>query len=326
MRQFSIFYILSFKFKMVMQQPFEFGAPSPLIDDHEFALAFDFNTPVTINPRALRLDTTPAPIQPSHSALIRPLSAPVASGSGSQHREFVSDVDDSYIPPLPPLESYYDPGPGYLAPYHPLPNQISSFFPEFAEPELSISNDALLPVGADFHDESRRKEIYETGAALTQKISGKRNRKSRLAKQPWHDSESDGFQMEHFERQPPKRAKVVSHCNLPSIHESLIADVFSGSSIVITVCARKLWIHDSRALPARCFAPSFYTPGLGPIYGFLPSCCFASSVCTPRLGPIHDSFPACRHSRQSRAPIQPREPQTQKNCYVCHEISQDTCD
>lgn len=210
---------------MVMQQPFEFGAPSPLIDDHEFALAFDFNTPVTINPRALRLDTTPAPIQPSHSALIRPLSAPVASGSGSQHREFVSDVDDSYIPPLPPLESYYDPGPGYLAPYHPLPNQISSFFPEFAEPELSISNDALLPVGADFHDESRRKEIYETGAALTQKISGKRNRKSRLAKQPWHDSESDGFQMEHFERQPPKRAKVVAVLSLPS------ALVNSGSMI-----------------------------------------------------------------------------------------------
>jgi len=109
-----------------MPQHFKFGAPSPLDDDHELqvALTFDFDTPMAINPHPL----TPAFMHPSHSALMWPLpSAPVASSSASQ-QVFVSDIDDSYIPPLLLLESYYDMEPHYLAPYHPLPDQISSFF------------------------------------------------------------------------------------------------------------------------------------------------------------------------------------------------------
>jgi hypothetical protein len=197
-----------------MPQHFEFGAPSPLDDDHELqvALAFDFDTPVAINPHPL----TPAFMHPSHSALMRPLpSTPVASSSASQ-QAFVSDIDDSYIPPLPPLESYYDMEPRYLAPYHPLPDQISSFFPEFVEPVLSMDNDALLPVGADFHDEPRRDGIYGVEDALTQKNSGKRKRKDRRAKQSRRNS--DGLHMEHFQCQPSKRAKVVSYHNSPLVH------------------------------------------------------------------------------------------------------------
>ncbi|KAG2124769.1 hypothetical protein BD769DRAFT_1388702 [Suillus cothurnatus] len=154
-----------------MLQHFEFRAPLPLDDDHELqvALTFDFDTPMAINPHPL----TPAFMHPLHSALMWLLpSAPVASSSASQ-QAFVSDIDDSYIPPLLLLESYYDMEPHYLAPYHPLPDQISSFFPEFIEPVLSMDNDALLPVGTDFHDKPRQDGIYRVKDALTQKNSGK---------------------------------------------------------------------------------------------------------------------------------------------------------
>lgn len=210
-----------------MSQPFKFGVSSSLIDDHRFAFAFDFDTPVTLSPHALRLGITspaPRPMQPSHGVLMRSLSSPpAASSSSSQHQLFHFDdsyiSDDSYIPPLPPLDSYDDPELDYLAPYHLLPDQMTTFYPEFSEPILPVStgNDALLPLGAGFGDEPHRERIFEDDYAPIQQINekGKRTRKGR-AKQPCRDS--DGSQTAPFEYQPSKRAKLVSHLNISSVH------------------------------------------------------------------------------------------------------------
>ncbi|KAG1739656.1 hypothetical protein EDB19DRAFT_1978039 [Suillus lakei] len=174
---------------VTVMQPFEFGAPLPPNDDYELDFAFDFDCEVgTVNPYVLDIQM-PVPRQPWRGFVMPPLpseSSASASGSGSQLQQSLVNVRDSHCDTPPQLQSNYSPGaPGYLVPppYHPMLNesQLGSFFPDFSQPVLSMDNETLLPVGAEYRDEPRRAGILDVEGTLGQKNSGKR--KDRVAKQ-----------------------------------------------------------------------------------------------------------------------------------------------